>query len=166
VITIPIPPLRERISDLPDMIAHLMKEMVAKGDIQRVKTYSPRALQTLAAHPWPGNIRELRNVIEYSVLLSGANDEIETEFLPASLLNYSDRQKKGSRLDALLSFAISSSGARLTLREMGSLYCLVSLRQFGDEKKAADTMGLSVRTFRGRVAEAERLNLEGKPANE
>ena len=65
VFPIHIPPLRERPEDLPGLIVHLLEGM----NIPRTEA-SPKILEMLQAYPWPGNIRELRNVLERAVLLA------------------------------------------------------------------------------------------------
>jgi DNA-binding NtrC family response regulator len=68
VFPIPLPPLRERRDDIPLLVAHFVA--AAAQDLGRPRpTPSPEALSLLCTYRWPGNIRELRNVIERAVLL-------------------------------------------------------------------------------------------------
>ncbi len=67
IFPIQLPPLRERLTDLPALVAHLA-ERARPGRGQR---YSPAALERLAAYPWPGNIRELANLVERLAILGG-----------------------------------------------------------------------------------------------
>ncbi|MBL0215838.1 MAG: sigma 54-interacting transcriptional regulator [Myxococcales bacterium] len=69
-ITLTIPPLRERLGEL-DALAKLFVERTAAGLGKPAPAFTPDALSALHAHRWPGNIRELRNVIERAVLLAG-----------------------------------------------------------------------------------------------
>ena len=66
---IELPPLRERREDIPDLVRHFLSH----HDFSRriAKDISPEALEMLVAYDWPGNIRELRNVIERAIILSG-----------------------------------------------------------------------------------------------
>lgn len=82
--TIKIPPLRHREGDLPLLVENFLKE---SGRIlgQEVKTASPEAMQILEKYHWPGNIRELKNIIRSASLLSG--DTIFPRHLPSNLLN-------------------------------------------------------------------------------
>ncbi|HUJ58625.1 MAG TPA: sigma 54-interacting transcriptional regulator [Kofleriaceae bacterium] len=67
---IPVPPLRDRRSEIPLLAAQFARELSAElGD--HVATLSPEAIAVLSAYDWPGNVRELRNVIERAVVLSG-----------------------------------------------------------------------------------------------
>lgn len=63
VVTIDIPPLRDRAEDIGPLVAHFLKEL-AKRTGQPPPAFTPDATAALQAHPWPGNVRELRNVIE------------------------------------------------------------------------------------------------------
>lgn len=66
IVHLQLPPLRERLEDLPHLAAHLLRryyEEEPSAGPRRVQTIAPLALQALAAYPWPGNIRELRNVL-------------------------------------------------------------------------------------------------------
>lgn len=63
VIRLQIPPLRERIDDIPILSKHILEELIEKLDI-KPKTLDDKAISLLKKHDWPGNIRELRNVLE------------------------------------------------------------------------------------------------------
>jgi DNA-binding NtrC family response regulator len=76
-ITLRVPPLRERKEDLPRLIDHILQTLRVPGATKR--TMSPEAIQELLAHSWPGNIRELRNVIERIVLMSTGTAPISRE---------------------------------------------------------------------------------------
>jgi len=69
VITISIPPLRERKSDIPFLADHFLERMAKKSNVQK-KSLSRNGLDRLLTHSWPGNIRELENAIERAFLLS------------------------------------------------------------------------------------------------
>ncbi len=68
VICLTVPPLRERLGDLPDLAEHFIGKYAAQ--INKRKLLAPEALKRLAEHDWPGNIRELRTVLESAVMLS------------------------------------------------------------------------------------------------
>jgi len=80
VIPIPIPPLRDRIDDVPLLVEHFLGTFNARlgKQVQRV---SPPALAALLGHSWPGNIRELENLMERGVLLADG-PELELDALP------------------------------------------------------------------------------------
>jgi DNA-binding NtrC family response regulator len=67
VFPIRLPPLRERLEDLPALVAHLAGRLRPR----QAPTFTPAALETLAGYAWPGNVRELANLIERLIILSG-----------------------------------------------------------------------------------------------
>ncbi len=68
VVTLTLPPLNERREDIPLLAAHQLSQLARKGTPRRV--YAPEAMELLAAANWPGNIRQLFNVIEQNVALA------------------------------------------------------------------------------------------------
>ncbi|HEX3880523.1 MAG TPA: sigma-54 dependent transcriptional regulator [Bryobacteraceae bacterium] len=83
VFHIHLPPLRERKDDLPSIAQALIGDLNRKHEC-RVSDMSPAVLESLTAHNWPGNIRELRNVLERAVIIAGEGT-IELKHLPAFL---------------------------------------------------------------------------------
>jgi transcriptional regulator with GAF, ATPase, and Fis domain len=84
VVGIPMPPLRDRGSDIERLALHFLRLYAKKAD--RVVTgISPAAMQRLMTYSWPGNVRELQNAIERAVVL-GSSPQILPEDLPESLL--------------------------------------------------------------------------------
>jgi transcriptional regulator with PAS, ATPase and Fis domain len=81
--TIVLPSLRERTEDVPVLAYHFLRKAEAKVN-KKVDRFSPRALDLLTRYPWPGNLRELENVIERSVVLT-ASREVDVEHLPLYL---------------------------------------------------------------------------------
>ncbi|HUM05616.1 MAG TPA: sigma-54 dependent transcriptional regulator [Terriglobales bacterium] len=80
VITIDLPPLRQRREDIPPLADHFLKKYSDENDRQR-RRITPEALRPLLNYPWPGNVRELENVIERAVVLSSEID-IGLDLLP------------------------------------------------------------------------------------
>lgn len=81
-LTLTIPPLRERAEDIPLLVTHIVNKCAAR--LGKVVTVSPRAMAALKAYPWPGNIRELENVLEWAVhLLEGT--ELDIHHLPETV---------------------------------------------------------------------------------
>jgi DNA-binding NtrC family response regulator len=68
-IEIELPPLRERLDDLPDLIEHFIAMYARKYDLP-AKSITPNALTALRAHHWPGNVRELSHAVERALILS------------------------------------------------------------------------------------------------
>jgi PAS domain S-box-containing protein len=83
VITLNVPPLRERKSDIPFLSEYFLEE-VAKRHRQEKKSLSRAAMDCLLAYSWPGNVRELENAIERALLLSNGS-VLQSEDLPISI---------------------------------------------------------------------------------
>jgi transcriptional regulator with GAF, ATPase, and Fis domain len=81
VITLTIPPLRQRREDILPLARRFLAEL-ARETNRRILGLSPAAEQALLEHSWPGNVRELRNVVERSLLLKGAGTMVELRDLP------------------------------------------------------------------------------------
>jgi two-component system, NtrC family, response regulator HydG len=83
VIPLRIPPLRERIEDIPLLIAHFI-EKYNRNNNRRVSGVSPEARALLMSHSWPGNVRELRNIIERMMAVS-TNEILDLPDLPEEI---------------------------------------------------------------------------------
>jgi len=84
VINIELPALRDRISDIPLLAEHFLRQVCSES-AKQIRGFSEEALSALQRFRWPGNVRELQNVIERAVLL-GKNQVIGLEDLPSHLL--------------------------------------------------------------------------------
>jgi DNA-binding NtrC family response regulator len=84
VVQLRLPPLRERIEDLPELIGFLLQRANAANGTH-FSGVTPRALEALRAFDWPGNIRQLRNVLEQATI-TGDQDEIDLADLPPEIL--------------------------------------------------------------------------------
>jgi len=85
VVRIGLPPLRERGDDVRLLLDYFLRSCAAKSG-KPVKGFSARALKTLLAYPFPGNVRELKNIVEYALAVC-QEDLIHTKHLPADLLD-------------------------------------------------------------------------------
>jgi transcriptional regulator with PAS, ATPase and Fis domain len=81
-VVIEIPPLRERIDDIPLLVEHFIGLIVGQKGV----TVSPAALEALCEYQWPGNARELKNVVERALVLA-SNGQITPECLPIEIYN-------------------------------------------------------------------------------
>lgn len=84
VITIEMPPLRERASDIPDLAGHFLARAAAQAG-REVTGFSAAALNTLVRHSWPGNVRELQHAVERAVFL-GRGSLVDGADLPTAVL--------------------------------------------------------------------------------
>jgi len=149
VIEIPLPPLRERVEDIPLLVAHFI-EKYAHELVRPVERVSDAVMSRLLEHFFPGNVRELENLVERAVALS-RGPVIEVEELPPALLNPTTHSK---------STRIPSGG--IDLEEMlndfeRSLLAEALHASGGVKKKAAQLVGVSFRSFRYRL---EKLGLD------
>ncbi len=84
VVPIVSPPLRLRKTDIPLLIRHFIRRYAEENDLPP-KEIAPDAMQALRAYDWPGNIRELKNVVE-RVMIMGATEQVQLNDLPARIL--------------------------------------------------------------------------------
>ena len=84
VVQIHLPPLRERREDIPLLVAHFVAKFTADNNMKQQKSFSTQALNYLTGYDWPGNIRQLENVVESCMVLVPGN-VIEEENLPAEI---------------------------------------------------------------------------------
>ncbi|MYM75031.1 response regulator [Duganella sp. FT109W] len=82
LITIRLPPLRERRSDIPLLARHIIGEVAASYGLPTT-TLAPQALEWLSAQPWPGNIRQLKQTLERTLLLVGSSELRQADFVAA-----------------------------------------------------------------------------------
>ena len=97
VVNIPMPPLRQRLEDLPLLAEHFLR-VFAKEHNKRARALTSGFLAALAGHNWPGNVRELQNVIERSLVLANGDVQLGVQDLPQELrgTNMSDEIYTGS----------------------------------------------------------------------
>jgi two-component system nitrogen regulation response regulator NtrX len=84
VIPFHVPPLRERLQDIPLLVERFLDRYSAQSSVPR-KEISQAAVERLCAYPWPGNVRELQNIVERLVLMS-PGEVIEVDHLPSQLV--------------------------------------------------------------------------------
>jgi two-component system, NtrC family, response regulator AtoC len=87
VVPVWLPPLRERGDDIPALALHFLEKIAKENGKTFPEGFAPEALACLVRQPWPGNIRELQNVVEYAVVMSAPEARrIELGALPEALL--------------------------------------------------------------------------------
>ncbi|MDP2700892.1 MAG: sigma-54 dependent transcriptional regulator, partial [Candidatus Rokubacteria bacterium] len=142
VIPIQLPPLRERREDIPLLVAHFLQKF-SKELGKDVRGVTPEAMAVLERYRWPGNIRELENVLERAIVL-GAGDMLGIDSLPESVRR--ERPVKG-----LDSVDLPEDGLDLeaTLDAIESRYLQRALdRTGGVQTKAADLLKMTFHQFR------------------
>jgi DNA-binding NtrC family response regulator len=99
IVSIELPPLRERREDIPRLVEHFIarfyREEPAAVERGRVRAISPEAMEALTAHRWPGNVRELRNVVFGALVGKRGGTELLLSDLPRRLLGARDGEDHG-----------------------------------------------------------------------
>jgi len=131
---IQVPPLRERREDIPLLAQHFLRNHNFSRRID--KQISPAAIRKLVAYDWPGNIRELKNVIERAIILSRDKPMVGPEHLA-----FGTATQRGS---ALVSFSFNHDP---TLEELEAEYLSLQLKKrSGRRAEVAETLGISERS--------------------
>ncbi len=153
VVTIHMPPLRERKSDIPLLTEHFLKDL-AKANGKAFKPLGEDALPALMAYDWPGNVRELRTAIEHGVVMSNS-----TRVMLKHLPGYLSGQGAGApRLQGQVATAgaplVAALPQDLNLERMERRFIEEALQRTRNNRTdAADLLGLSRRTLQRKLAE-------------
>jgi two-component system, NtrC family, response regulator PilR len=154
VIHIDIPPLRERKEDLPALAQHFL-EKFAKEMNKSIHKLSSYAQDMLSRYDFPGNVRELENMIERSVATATTNIILPESLALATFKRAETQARKGA---AVAGFDIPPSGFSLddALLEVETGYLLKAMEMTGGHKQnAADLLGISLRNLRYRLEKLE-----------
>jgi DNA-binding NtrC family response regulator len=145
VVTLRIPPLRERLSDLPLLIEHFLT-LFCQEHGKPPKRMSSEALEVLARYPWPGNIRQLRNVIE-SVVIFHQGEEVAPADLTVEVRESTTLSAAGAPVQAVV-------GGPRTMADIERQAILETLdRTGGHRARAADILGIGLRTLQRKLKE-------------
>jgi two-component system response regulator HydG len=134
VITIDLPPLRERLDDVA-LLAHRFLDIYAKKNDKKVDGVTPNALELLSNYTWPGNVRELENVIERAIVLCKDN-MITVDNLPPMMRAHQGAQR-------MVTFPV---GTPLDDIEQRMIAETLKMTQ-GDKRLAAQLLGIATRTI-------------------
>jgi DNA-binding NtrC family response regulator len=145
VVTLRIPPLRERPSDIPPLLEHYLA-LVCQEHGKPTLTLSQEALELLSRYSWPGNVRELKNVME-SVVVFHQGGEVVPADLPAEIRDSSTLSTTGAPVQSVV-------GEPRTMAEIERQAILETLgRTSGHRAKAADILGIGLRTLQRKLKE-------------
>jgi two-component system response regulator PilR (NtrC family) len=156
VIPIHLPPLRERREDIPLLVTHFIQKLTRELD-KKVSGVTSEALSLLEAYHWPGNIRELENVIERAIVL-GSGEMLGGDALPPALL--APAQTNDTPLE------LPPTGLDLdeTLDRIERRYIELALeRTSGVQTRAAELLGISFRQFRYKLQKHTARNTPRRP---
>jgi len=142
VISINIPPLRKRKEDVPLLVSHFMSRY-SKENNKKIKHVSDETIKTLMNYDWPGNIRELENIVERAVILD-TDGIIENDDLPELLVG-SAMGSSAVKIDAPEDEKVSLKDA---LKGPEKVYILQVMEEVGwNKKKAARKLGVNRTTL-------------------
>ena len=139
VVPVRIPPLKERREDIPDLVNHFLTRFAAERRIPAPRV-AEEALAALQAHDWPGNVRQLRNIIERTLILAPGDrvECIESDLLPPEIV---EGQGAGSINTA--SIAIMGSPLREARESFEREYLKIQIRRFsGNISRTASFIGM------------------------
>ncbi len=137
VFPIRVPPLRERDGDIELLASYFLNKLNTQSN--ETKRFELSSLDKLKSHDWPGNVRELRNIVELAFILSA--DRIKPEHIQV------ERTIDTKRADSELSINVGLSIAEVEKR----LIVATLDRLGGNKKKAAETLGISLKTLYSRL---------------
>jgi two-component system response regulator PilR (NtrC family) len=147
VITVDLPPLRERVGDIPLLARHFLAQM--REELGRPNLdFSDSALDVLERYPFPGNVRQLQNIVERAATLSDG-DVLGPETLPLALRGELEPEPQAAgAVELPAGFSLERH-----LDDAERRYLLAALQRAGGVKtRAAELLGLSFRSFRYRSA--------------
>ncbi len=143
VVTLRVPPLRERREDIPELTRSVLARICRENHL-KPRHFTDQALDALARYDWPGNVRDLQNSVE-SVVVSSANELLDVEDLP---LGIREAVHTRSVLPGVL--------AGRSLRDIEAQAIRETLELVdGSRTRAAEMLGVGLRTLRRRINELE-----------
>jgi DNA-binding NtrC family response regulator len=138
VFSIEIPPLRDRVDDLPALISHFIR-LFARTDHRAITGVDSECLEILKNHSWPGNVRELRNVIQRAMVVA-SGPLITIDDLPPEVLR---RRRSDGDVEIRLGVSLDEAEKELILRTLDSVN--------GNKVRASEILGVSLKTLYNRL---------------
>ena len=140
VVPIDLPPLRERLEDIP-VLADFFLHRFSKKNKKDIKGFHPQTLMLLARYSWPGNIRELENTVERAVILC-PGELITPRELPPQMLPADDQPLPVASPEGLTLKDMEKEAIRATLKQTG-----------GNKSKSAKLLGIARQTLLNKIKE-------------
>jgi two-component system, NtrC family, nitrogen regulation response regulator NtrX len=138
VVPVRLPPLRERREDIPELVSHFLTRFAAERRMAPPRI-SEEAMASLQAHDWPGNVRQLRNIIERTIILAPGDRVscIEVDLLPTEILENQTAMGGGGNM------AIMGSPLREARESFEREYLKIQIRRFsGNISRTASFIGM------------------------
>ncbi len=143
VFPLKVPALRNRTGDVPLLVEHFISKFQEKYRFDK-KTVQADVLKALSSHPWPGNVRQLENLMERAILFSGEEKILILDHF--NLDSENDILEDNKQLDL----------APMTIAEVEKQLIFSTLKRTRDNRtQAADILGISVRTLRNKLHQYE-----------
>jgi two-component system nitrogen regulation response regulator NtrX len=139
VVPVRMPPLTERREDIPELVDHFLARFAAERRIPP-PTLSPEAAAALQAHEWPGNVRQLRNIIERTLIMAPGDraESIDVDLLPAEIVD-----SRGPAGASTTTMAIMGSPLREARESFEREYLKIQIRRFsGNISRTASFIGM------------------------
>ncbi|EEZ9253596.1 TPA: sigma 54-interacting transcriptional regulator [Escherichia coli] len=156
VIPITLPPLRERQEDI-ELLVHYFLHLHTRRLGSVYPGIAPDVVEILRKHRWPGNLRELSNLMEYLVNVVPSGEVIDSTLLPPNLLNNGTTEQSDVTevTEALLSLDDAGGTA---LEEMEKQMIREALSRHNSKKQVADELGIGIATLYRKIKKYELLN--------
>ncbi len=139
VVPVRLPPLRERREDIPELVSHFLARFAAERRMPALRI-SEEAMAALQAHEWPGNVRQLRNIMERTIILAPGDRVscIDVDLLPPEILD--NQSTMGGSTTAM---AIMGSPLREARESFEREYLKIQIRRFsGNISRTASFIGM------------------------
>lgn len=137
VVEINLPPLRNRLEDIPQLAHRFLKEFASENK-KKIQGFAPEAMEAMVRYAWPGNVRELRTAIEHAVVLT-RSDTISPRDLPNAVRPASGSNTTANNLLAQNDLTVSEAEKQLIIRALKE--------SNGNRTQAANKIGISRRTL-------------------
>lgn len=148
-----LPPLRERMDDIPRLALHLLARHMKRDHVDP-SILPDETIRVLQSHHWSGNVRELANVLEHALILSDGKC-IRPADLPRSVTRVQNQPQSQSRQDPSL-VTIPIGETPTTLRDMETRMILSAMEKYeGDKPRAAKELGIALKTLYNRLSQIQ-----------
>ncbi len=156
VIPITLPPLRERQEDI-ELLVHYFLHLHTRRLGSVYPGIAPDVVEILRKHRWPGNLRELSNLMEYLVNVVPSGEVIDSTLLPPNLLNNGTTEQSDVTEVSEAHLSLDDAGGT-ALEEMEKQMIREALSRHNSKKQVADELGIGIATLYRKIKKYELLN--------